>query len=105
VHKWAHRTPAENGRLISLLQRARLVQSPAHHARHHTDPKNSHYCVLTNFLNPLLDGIRLWELLEWLILKVLGVRRRLDTPVLLSKNNPANEAQEEREEALRVCAD
>jgi plasmanylethanolamine desaturase len=64
--------------LISLLQRARLVQGPAHHARHHTDPKNSHYCVLTNFLNPFLDGVRLWEFLEWLILKVLGVRRRLD---------------------------
>src|SRR5438132_4521442 len=42
IHKWAHRTPAENGRVISFLQRIRLLQTPRHHARHHTDPKNSH---------------------------------------------------------------
>lgn len=61
VHKWAHRTPRENGLFISLLQRVRLVQTPRHHACHHTDPKNSHYCVRTNLLNPLLDGIRFWD--------------------------------------------
>jgi hypothetical protein len=78
IHKWAHRTPQENGRLISLLQRVRLVQTPRHHARHHADPKNSHYCVLTNFLNPVVDGVRLWEGLEWLNTALFGVARRTD---------------------------
>ena len=82
VHKWAHRTPRENGLFISLLQRVRLVQTPRHHACHHTDPKNSHYCVLTNLLNPLLDGIRFWDGLEWLVWHGFGVRRRIDTSVL-----------------------
>lgn len=75
-HKWAHRTPSENGRLISLLQRARVIQTPRHHACHHINPKNSHYCVLTNLLNPLLDSMRFWEGLELIIERVTGVRRR-----------------------------
>ncbi len=84
IHKWAHRTPKENGPIIGLLQRIRLVQTPRHHALHHTDPKNSHYCVLTNFLNPILDGMRLWDGLEWVIHLVVGVRRRTDTSVSIT---------------------
>lgn len=79
VHKWAHRTPDENGRIISLLQRCQLIQSPRHHAHHHTDPKDSHYCVLTNFLNPILDGARFWEGLEKVLRALFGARRRIDT--------------------------
>jgi plasmanylethanolamine desaturase len=82
VHKWAHRTPKENGPLISLLQRVGLVQTARHHAHHHTDPKNSHYCVLTNVVNPLVDGARLWDGFEWVIRRVFRVRRRIDTSVL-----------------------
>ena len=87
IHKWAHRTPTENGPVISVLQRIRLIQTPHHHASHHTDPKNSHYCVLTDFLNPLLDGIRLWAALEWIIRKVFGMRRRIDSSVHVGRNN------------------
>jgi len=90
VHKWSHRSPAENYAIISLLQRVRILQTPRHHAGHHTDPKNSHYCVLTNLLNPILDAIRLWQCLEAAVHLCLGVRRRLDTSIddaaaLLSK--------------------
>jgi len=81
VHKWAHRTPAENGPFVSLFQRIHLLQTPRHHGRHHTNPKNSHYCVLTNFLNPILDGIGLWDALEWAISALCGVWRRIDTSV------------------------
>lgn len=81
IHKWTHRTPRENGRLITCLQRLRLVQSTRHHARHHTDPKNSHYCVITDFLNPVLDGLHFWDGLEFLLLRSLGLRRRIDTSV------------------------
>jgi ubiquitin-conjugating enzyme E2 variant len=77
-HKWAHRTPRENGPLIAMLQRMRLIQSAQHHARHHTDPKESHYCVITNLVNPLVDGIQLWAGLEWLLRVTIGARRRVD---------------------------
>ena len=78
VHKWSHRTRRENGRPVRLLQQLRLIQSPAHHHQHHVLGKNTHYCVLTNFLNPILDRARLWTGLEWLIARTFGVHRRDD---------------------------
>jgi ubiquitin-conjugating enzyme E2 variant len=81
IHKWAHRTRRENGRLISCLQDIRLLQTSRHHASHHTDPKNSRYCTTTNFLNPILDRLRFWDGFEWLIAKSLGIHRRADTSV------------------------
>lgn len=78
VHKWSHRTRRENGPLVRLLQQLRLVQTPSHHHRHHVQGKDSHYCVLTNVLNPILDGLHFWRGLEWVIARTLGVRRRDD---------------------------
>lgn len=80
-HKWEHRTRKENGRLISFLQDIKLLQTAKHHARHHTDPKNSHYCTTTNLLNPVLDGIHFWGGLEWLLAKTIRLERREDTSV------------------------
>ena len=78
VHKWSHRTRHENGPFIVFLQRARVIQSPSHHHRHHVHGKDSHYCVLTDFLNPVLDGTGFWRRLEWLIERASGIRRRDD---------------------------
>ncbi len=83
VHKWSHRTAAENGLLIVLAQRLWLVQSPSHHQRHHAGGKDSHYCVLTNFLNPILDDCRFWRGLERL-LGLVGLKRRDDEAMLAS---------------------
>jgi plasmanylethanolamine desaturase len=81
IHKWTHRTRTENGRVISFLQDIRVLQTARHHARHHTDPKNSHYCTMTNFLNPVLDRIGFWDGLEWLLVKTTGLKRCPDTSV------------------------
>lgn len=81
IHKWAHRTPRENGRIVTWLQRLRLVQTPLHHARHHTNPKDSNYCVVTVFLNPILDCVHLWEGLELLLVHTVGLRRRVDMSI------------------------
>ena len=80
-HKWAHRTRKENGWLISFLQDIRLLQTARHHARHHTDPKNSHYCTMTNVLNPVLDGVGFWNGVEWALARTVGLNRREDTSV------------------------
>ena len=78
-HKWAHRTKKENGPVITFLQKIGLLQSAQHHALHHTDPKNSHYCTLTNYLNPVLDGIRFWDGVEWALAMSVCPARRPDT--------------------------
>ena len=88
IHKWAHRSPAENGFTISLLQRLWLVQTPRHHAHHHTNPKQSRYCVLTNVLNPVLDSIRFWAALEFVVSTLFRVRRRVDTSVMETNHIP-----------------
>ena len=47
--------------MITFLQRIGVLQTARHHALHHTDPKNSHYCTVTNVLNPVLAWNRVLE--------------------------------------------
>ncbi len=89
VHKWSHRTRAENGAVISLLQDIRVLQTPRHHGLHHTDPKNTYYCPITNLVNPLLEKISFWARLEALIERVTGIGHREDTAVRGQGPGPA----------------
>ena len=84
VHKWSHRTRAENGRLISLLQDCGLVQNRAHHGRHHGGDRNTHYCTVTPWLNPMLERVRFWRAMEWLIARLTGATPRMD-PVVVAR--------------------
>lgn len=89
VHKWSHRTRKENGRLITFLQRIRVLQTPQHHAVHHTNPKNVRYCPVTNLVNPILDRLHFWDGVEWLLARTVGLHRRPDTS--LPGHGPAPE--------------
>jgi plasmanylethanolamine desaturase len=84
IHKWSHRAPHENGRFITLLQKTKLIQTQRHHAKHHASPKNSHYCSITNFLNPILEELEFWTLLERFNARVFGLKRRADPSVCKS---------------------
>lgn len=79
VHKWSHGGRRENPMAVRALQHIGLLQSPAHHRRHHAGARNSHYCIFTNAVNPVLDRLRVWPGLEWLIARGFGIRRRGDT--------------------------
>lgn len=82
VHKWSHRSDAENGPIVATLQRLRLLQTPAHHAGHHMGRKDSRYCVLTNVLNPILDGCGFWRGVELALEKLFGLKKRDDDALL-----------------------
>ena len=82
IHKWAHRSREENGWLIGGLQRLQLLQTPRHHGRHHQGSRDSHYCVITNFLNPLLEEVQCWRRLERLVLRATGTAPRSDDEAL-----------------------
>ncbi len=82
VHKWSHRTARENGPVITTLQRLHLIQSPRHHHSHHVGAKNSHYCVLTDVLNPILDRCRFWRGLEFALSRVFGLKTRDEDALL-----------------------
>ncbi len=85
IHSWAHRSPRENGKLITALQKTGILQGVKHHGKHHTDPKNRTYCTITNYVNPFLDGIKLFQRLEKLIEKTTGITRRIDESVKVPK--------------------
>ncbi len=76
IHKWNHLPRKRRGKLVVALQDARLLQSAKHHGKHHVGSKDTHYCVVTNVLNPMLDGVRFWHWLEWAIERLLGVSKR-----------------------------
>ncbi len=81
VHKWSHRTRAENGRLITWLQDCSIVQGRRHHAQHHRGQRNSHYCSITNWVNPVVDQTGFWRALEFCIFKITGYMPRVDTDI------------------------
>ena len=81
IHKMAHRSRAENGRLVSTLQDWRILQTPHQHGLHHSDPKNTYYCPVTNYVNPLLEWVDFWPRLEAFIELRTGTTHRHDTAV------------------------
>ena len=81
VHKWAHRSRTENGLSISFFQDIKVFQSPAHHAIHHTNPKEVRYCPVTNLVNPILDAISFWAIVEFLNRHLFGLKRRADSSI------------------------
>ncbi len=56
-----------------------MLQTPRHHALHHTDPKNTFYCPITNMLNPVLERLQFWPRMETAIERVTGIAHRPDT--------------------------
>ncbi len=76
IHKWNHLPKKKRGRLVVALQDARLLQTAKHHGKHHVGSKDTHYCVVTNLLNPVLDGVQFWHGLEWAIEHSFGVSTR-----------------------------
>lgn len=79
-HKWAHQ--AKRNRFVRWLQRAKLILSPEHHGLHHARPFSHAYCITTGWLNPLLEKIRFFRGLEWLIEKVTGNQARANDQIL-----------------------
>jgi len=75
IHKWNHMRHSRVPLAISVLQRLRLLQSSRHHAQHHRGTKDSHYCVITEMLNPVLDGLGFWRKLERLLVPIMGLPR------------------------------
>jgi ubiquitin-conjugating enzyme E2 variant len=77
LHKWAHASDRAPW-IVRALWRTGFVQSPRDHARHHAGEKNEAYCVVTPFLNVVLDRSRFWRGLERLTVPIFGAPRRED---------------------------
>ena len=78
VHRWAHLKPTQLPWVIRALQRAKILQTAQHHWAHHRHGYNTHYCTITNALNPSLDGLRVFRIIEGVVEGVFGIKPRTD---------------------------
>ena len=76
VHRFSH--SRKNPFIVVALQKLHLIQDGKHHWKHHSGDKNTHYCVITPWVNPVLDRLHFWRGLERLLVPVLGAPRRTD---------------------------
>jgi len=78
IHKWTHLPARRLPWAVRALQRVRILQSATHHAAHHRGAKNSAYCVITPWVNPVLDRLGVWRALERLLVRKGAAPRRVD---------------------------
>jgi hypothetical protein len=78
VHKWAHTQSTELPWVVVALQRTGILCSARHHRQHH-QVDTTCYCAMTNFLNPVLDSLNVWRLLENVICAATGTNPRTKT--------------------------
>jgi len=61
VHAWSHQRCSRPIRGLQLLG---VLCSQEDHARHHEEPFNRDFCVMSGWLNPLLSAVGFWRQLE-----------------------------------------
>ncbi len=59
--------------LIRCLQLFGLVQHKSEHDLHHTFPYKENYCVMTDYVNLILEPLNFWRRLERLVSYIFGI--------------------------------
>ena len=78
LHKYAHMPRQKIPFFVRWFIDLRILQNANDHALHHTGDKNTAYCVITPYLNPVLDRLGFWRGLEKLTVPIFGAPRRDD---------------------------
>ena len=76
VHKFSHRAQTKLPPIIRFMQKIRIIQNSRHHVKHHIGDNNSHYCLITPVLNPILDRTHFWKFMEFMLVPLLGKSRK-----------------------------
>ena len=71
-HKMAHETV--NPWWWKALESSKLVLSRQRHSRHHRPPRRQAYCITSGWMNPVLERIYFFEVLEWAIFKLCKIK-------------------------------
>lgn len=77
-HKWAHEVHSRPHPLVSFFQKAGLIISHERHHKHHQGNFDSNYCIINGWMNPILDYINFWRVVENIITKLTGTLPRQD---------------------------
>lgn len=71
-HSWAH-TPNPPW-IVRALQASRIILAVPHHNEHHRPPHSVNYCITNGWMNYPLRWLRFYEILEWCITKITGIK-------------------------------
>ena len=74
IHVWSHNARRDNHWVVNLLHDMCLIQTPRHHGLHHHSPFSTHYCAVTNILNPILELVKFWAAMEF-CLACIGIKK------------------------------
>lgn len=79
IHSFTHVPREQLPMSVIFLQNWGIFQSPYQHRIHHTGKQNTNYCVMTNYLNPVLEYINFWRRLEFVVEKITGFKAMAKT--------------------------
>lgn len=72
IHKWSHSLPRETPALVNALQDRGVLLARKPHARHHSEPFEGNYCIVSGYCNPALDGSGFFRVLERIVYAING---------------------------------
>lgn len=76
-HKLGHKRT--KSKVLQFLQQSHLLMHPRHHCQHHRDNHDIRYCLINGWADQVMDRVKFWRGLEWLIQRTTGaVPRRND---------------------------
>lgn len=78
AHRFAHMPNLRLPAFVRFLQRFRILQDSRHHWGHHVAPHTHRYCVMTPWVNPVLDQTGFWRGMERILVPIFGAPRRAD---------------------------
>ena len=89
IHKYAHQE--EKPKIISLLQKYYILQTYEEHQLHHLIPHSNYYCPISPHLNIILEKIRFWKSMEFIIEKTIRIKARSKSDkFIIDKKYPSN---------------
>lgn len=78
AHRWTHTPRKALPPAVIFMQRIKVLQGARHHWKHHINNHITHFCVVTPWVNPVMDRLHVWRFLERLFVPVFGAPRRPD---------------------------
>lgn len=57
AHRWSHMTYEQRGPLVNKMQKWKVILSPAEHLRHHRNPYDTQFAIMSGLFNPVMNQL------------------------------------------------
>lgn len=57
AHRWSHMTKQQRGPLVNRLQKLGVILTPAEHLKHHKNPYDCQFAIMSGLVNPLFNRV------------------------------------------------